>query len=96
MAASPWRNNEVASIPLSDVDVIFSLNTTGPSNSETNVELSPPSTLRDLLTEISSGEITSNPTLNAPVSISSPVTVGTGVSKTSSLPVAELTFLLPV
>ena len=93
--ASPCRNIDDASIPLVDVEVSLLLNTTGPSNSERMLPSEPPSTLIERLIVASSGVRTSNPTLNPPPEISSPVTVGIGESNTSSCPVAELTFLLP-
>ena len=82
--ASPCKNKEVASIPLSAVDVSFLLKITGPSNSEMMLLSEPPSTLSERLIETSSGERTSNPTLTPVGAISSPVTVGIGASKTSS------------
>ena len=94
--ASPCKNNDPASIPLLDVDVSLLLKTTGPSNSEMMFAFGPPSTLNDLLIDASSGVRTSNPML-IPCSVaSSPVVVGIGASNTSSCPVAELTFLLPI
>ena len=87
---------EAASIPLFDVEVTFSLKITGPSNSEIILLSGPPSTLKERLIEISRGVRTSNPTLTPVAPRSSPVTVGIGASNTSSCPVAELTFLLPI
>ena len=77
-------NNEFASIPLDEVDVILLLKITGPSNSEMIFESGPPSTRIDRLIEASRGEIMSNPTLASPKLMSSPVVDGIGVSKTSS------------
>jgi hypothetical protein len=65
---------------LFDVDVILLLKTTGPSNSEINVESGPPSTRIDRFTEISRGVRTSNPMFTTLTFGSSPVTVGTGAS----------------
>ena len=95
-AASPCRNKWFDSIPFSELTVSLLLQITGPSNSEIMLLSEPPSTLRERLIETSSGDKTSNPTLTPEVAISSPVTVGIGASKTSSCPVAELTFLLPI
>ena len=92
---SPCRNSEFDSMPLVEVEVILLLKITGPSNSETMFPSGPPSTLKERLIDASRGVRTSNPTLTPLVDTSSPVTVGIGASKTSSCPVAELTFLLP-
>ena len=75
---SPCRNRELDSTPLLEVEVIFSLKITGPSNSETMFPSGPPSTLRERLIDASSGVRTSNPTLTPSVETSSPVTVGIG------------------
>ena len=64
------------------------LNVTGPSNCERTVSDLPPSTMILSLTTISS-----NTTLS--LDGSSPVTVGTGISNVVSVPVEELTRLLP-
>ena len=93
--ASPCKNKEADSNPLAEVEVTFSLKITGPSNSERILLSGPPSTLRPRPIVISYGVRISNPSSNPDV-ISSPVTVGTGASNTSSRPVEELTFLLPM
>ena len=56
----------------------------------------PPSTLIDLETVASNGVIISTPVAEPDANKSSPVIVGTGVSNTSSLPVLESIFLLPM
>ena len=82
--ASPCKKSEFDSTPLDDVEVSFSLKITGPSNSDTMLLSVPPSTLRDLLIDASSGVRTSNPILTPVASTSSPVTDGIGASNTSS------------
>ena len=64
----------------------------GPLNSEATLLSAPPSTLIERLTLISVESVTLSPERSP---ISSPVTVATGVLKISSLPVAELSLLLP-
>ena len=93
--ASPWRNILFASIPSSEDEVTFWENDTGPSNLDRISLLAPPSTLIDLETVASNGVIISTPEAAPDENKSSPVTVGTGVSNTSSLPVLESILLLP-
>ena len=79
--ASPWRKIELASIPLLDVEVSFSLNTTGPSNSERILFEGPPLTFSALEAMTSWVSRTSIPKDEfSPLTKSSPVTVWIGVS----------------
>ena len=64
-------------------------------NLEDTVESSPPSTRIALVIVASTGVRTSKPMLRFGPK-SSPTVVGTGASKVASLPVEELTFLLPI
>ena len=88
-------NTWFASIPSDEVEVIFLLKSTGPSNCESSSPVLPPSTLIVLETVISAGLMISIPVSVPTENTSSPVTVGIGVSNTSSLPVLEEIFLLP-
>ena len=94
--ASPCRNILFASIPSGEDEVTFCENETGPSNCDRMSLFAPPSTLSDLATVASNGVIMSTPEAEPDANKSSPVIVGTGVSNTSSLPVLESIFLLPM
>ena len=94
--ASPCKNILFASIPSGEDEVTFCENETGPSNCDRISLFAPPSTLSDLATVAYNGVIMSTPEAEPDANKSSPVIVGTGVSNTSSLPVLESIFLLPM
>ena len=90
---SPCKNNEFDSNPLSELIVNLLLRITGPLNSDDTLLSGPPSTLIERVILDSSAERMLRPSSSP---ISSPVTVWTGVLNISSLPVTELSLLLPL
>ena len=82
----------MTSKPRLAVDVTLFVNTTGPVNSDIALPSSPPSTRIDCV-NVPSVALTK--LISVRFDISSPVTVLTGESNISSLPVTVLIFLLP-
>ena len=85
-------NKLLTSKPREAVDVTLLVNTTGPVNSDIDLPSSPPSTRIDCVNVPSVALIRF---ISVLFDISSPVTLLTGESNISSLPVIVLIFLLP-
>ena len=85
-------NKLLTSKPREAVDVTLLVNTTGPVNSDIDLPSSPPSTRIDCV-NVPSVALTR--LISVRFDMSSPVTLLTGESNISSLPVMVLIFLLP-
>ena len=79
--ASPCKNIEFASIPLSAVNETLLVKITGPVNSDADLPSAPPSTRRELVITAS---VALTKLIDFCAEISSPVTVLIGLSKISS------------